>query len=251
MIDYFFCGAERVNRAGGQGRDPAGEDCAHGLLAGATRQPARQQDGTTLHFESDAVHSPSVGVGQGAGLALAAALDQDRPLGGVVALSPLLPPSLARLCSLRDAIDADARALAQIQVAAAGLRVLVCEGGQDRVAPGAFSRPLYAWMTGQGARVQVEGWAEMGHRVALDELCRVREFLCEALPAQAAASDAAARMEQGPGAGADGAGKAARYDARTERESAAAGGARQALGLFVDGWSDPAAAVWAAVVQPR
>lgn len=204
---------------------------------------------------------------QGAGVALAAALDLDGPIAGVVALSPLLPPSLVRLCGLRDAADADAQALARVRAGGGGLRVLVCEGALDRVAPGAFGRPLYTWMTEQGARVQVEAWAEMGHEVALEELCRVREFLCQVLPAQPSASDAAMRMWQGPGTGADkdmlqvpapsapaGAdgdmqGRAARFSATTERESAAANGAREALARFVQGWSDPAAAVWAQTLQ--
>ena len=195
---------------------------------------------------------------QGAGLALAAAVDADRPIGGVVALSPLLPPWLVRLSGLRGETEAEAEALARVRAAGAGLRVLVCEGGQDRVAPGEFARRLYRWMTEQGARVEVEGWAGMGHEVAVDELCRVREFLCDVLPPQPLAAGrgppTGLRKEAGVARNEDGAQDTAGVRAewagdKAEREAAAAGGARAALSGFVAGWSDPAAAVWAAALQ--
>jgi hypothetical protein len=191
--------------------------------------------------------------GQGGGMALASAAELEWRVGGVVALSPVLPAHLVRIHA---ASEPDL--LARVRMAMTGLRVLACHGAQDRVAPLAFAGPIYDWLGGLGAAVQVESWDDMAHELGLDELCRAREFLLEQIPAQPVvrgASDArqqaSAAVQLSPSAAGTlssvslGAVEAGRGEAPEPAWKASTAG----LSQFITQWSDPAAKVWSAKLQ--
>ena len=135
------------------------------------------------------------------------------------------------------------------------MRVLACHGAQDRVAPLAFAGPIYDWLRGLGAAVQVESWAEMAHELGVDELCRAREFLAEQIPARPV--ERAGNLRGPASAGAQLPLQAvatrpvvARSEAvRGEAPEAACNASKAGLGQFVAQWSDPAAKVWSARLQ--
>jgi hypothetical protein len=185
-------------------------------------------------------------------MALASAAELEWRLGGVVALSPVLPPRLVRLHATPD-VDV----LARVQAAVAGVRVLACHGARDRVAPRAFAGPVYDWLGGLGAAVHVETWDEAAHELTLDGLCRAREFLVEQIPArpiQRALGNprgpASAGAQLSPSARGSGPWESAgAAEARGETEEAACKACEAGLGRFVAQWSDPAAKVWTAGLQ--
>jgi hypothetical protein len=186
-------------------------------------------------------------------MALASAVELEWRLGGVVALSPILPPRLVRLFATNEV-----GLLTRVRQAMTGLRVLACHGAQDRVAPLAFAGPIYDWLGGLGAAVLVESWDEMAHELSFDELCRAREFLLEQIPIQPVGRAGGGPREQ-VFSGAQLSSSAIRIRSslsvgtaeggRGEISESAWNASKTSLSQFVGQWSDPAAKMWLTQLQ--
>jgi hypothetical protein len=192
-------------------------------------------------------------VAQGGGMALASAVELEWRVGGVVALSPIVPPRLVRHHASKEA-----DLLTRMRLAIAGLRVLACHGAQDRVAPLAFAGPIYDWLGGLGAAVHVENWDEMAHELSLNELCRAREFLLEQIPSQPVVRSGGGPREQvsfGAPLSSNAVGILLSSSVGTveagpgDVSEPAWNASKTSLSRFITHWSDPAAKVWVANLQ--
>ena len=201
---------------------------------------------------------------------MASALELDRPLGAVAALSPMLPPKAINLCSQpKGLLPVWLQGSEQTGKASSpqGTKFLICHGDHDRVVPAEFGNVLYDWLAERGFGIRLALVKQMAHEMTLDSVWTAREFLVHALPPiddKGRIKSPSGGVDSGgvapaPGAAATPASGSSKPswlraaspadgpispDAAGQQDADKRESLKQGLTAFLQGWSDPSAKLW-------